>query len=91
MAILVRRIVSGTRNDGRSGVVAEGPPPQAVAINSASGSYQTDLWATGFAPVDNADPANPSLTWHVRRLLPMLGGTFCLIIDVPTDKPGAAP
>lgn len=61
-----------------------------VTINGASGIYRTDIWVTGSAPVDNADPADPALTWPADRFLPMPGGTFCFIIEVPTDEPGAA-
>ena len=71
---MVRRVVIGHDQNGRSVVVSDGPPPLAITNPQRPGYVSTDIWRTDATPAPIvAQPAEPTL--GPRRQLPAKHGT----------------
>jgi hypothetical protein len=78
----IRRVVTGDDEQGRSGIVADGPSPATYTIPSLPGFISTNIWVTTPtpAPITAAD----RIQEH-RGVCPPRGGTVIRIIDFPPE------
>lgn len=79
---MLRRIVTGHNEQGRSKVLFDGPPPQIILDQVA------ELWFTEQTPADNSD--NQDVAIRPSRMLPPAGGSIFRYIVVPPEQDHAA-
>jgi len=87
--MLIRRVVTGHDNNGRSVLVSDGAPPRTVSFRSIPGHAFAQVWTTPPSPVVPAGNADP--TEGQVNLLPPAGGTSLLIVTFPPDSTMSAP
>jgi mannose-6-phosphate isomerase-like protein (cupin superfamily) len=81
-----RRIVTGTGDDGRSRVVAEGVPPAALR---AGGTTLAELWQTGGRLADPRQGGDPDGDWQLEPR-GRAGIAFRSVVMPPGQDPGDA-
>lgn len=91
MASPIRRLVSGLKADGTSGLIQDGASPHVVVLDKENRVYRTDVWASAAMPYDNADPADPTSSWPDDRFGPLSNGTSFFVMQIPPDKAGLPP
>lgn len=79
----VRRVVTGTNEDGESVIVSEGPPPRSVTLGLAGGKKMTDLWHLSSRPRSPADGGDLD---HNANLVPPPGGIHWRVVEFPPDS-----
>lgn len=78
-----RRIVTGHTAEGRSAVLADGPPPRSYEMKHTPGMASALVWATpreAAVPWDGVDP-----TLAVASFVPEAGATRLLRVVFPPD------
>lgn len=87
--MLIRRVVTGRDNDGRSVFVSDGVPPRTVEFKSIPGHAFAQVWSTSPSPVLPVGRGDP--TEGQTDVLPAPGGTSFLIVTFPPDSTMCAP
>lgn len=78
----VRRVVTGFDDTGRSTIVTDGPAPAIKSVPGRPDYYSTNVWRTGAAPVDIAEP--DLIEAHIG-VSPPENGTVLRVIDFPPE------
>jgi hypothetical protein len=78
----VRRVVTGDDENGRSGIIADGPSPATYTMPSLPGFVSTNIWVT--APMPALIRAPDRIKDH-RGVCPPPHGTVIRIIDFPPE------
>jgi hypothetical protein len=87
--MLVRRVVVGTNEDGRSVVLSDGPAPHTHDFASLPGQSQTRIWRTPGVP--STTPPSEEPTTDTGPALPGAGGASFLIVQFAPDEVAQAP
>lgn len=84
MATMVRRVVTGWDEQGKSIITSDGPTPEVHTSAMRPGFSSTELWVTTSTPARTHEVDEP--TKRKRTLQPPPGGTICRIAELPPDS-----
>lgn len=87
--LAIRRIVTGSDENGASMVALDGTPPRTDAFKTIPGMVSRLLWATPAAPAVPFDGNDP--TPAVASIVPEVSGTRFLVVTFPPDSVFFAP
>lgn len=90
MSRSVRRIVTGHDREGKSIVVADGPPPPASAPSSRVVNF-VELWSTQSDPAELGAEIAKEPTERPFSLGPGAHGSVLRLVDFAPEPPGATP
>lgn len=79
-----RRVVTGTREDGKDVVIMDGPTPNVFQPEGRPGVVVSNLWVTNSAPADlndTSDPVEGKVALH-----PPPNGAVFRIVEFPPEK-----
>jgi hypothetical protein len=81
---VMRRIVTGHNEKGKSVIVSDGPPPVTMEFKAIPGTVFYEIWNTNAspAPIDNA----PDPTLRPIQLHPTPNGSIIRFVDIPPDS-----
>ncbi len=82
MTDLIRRVVTGNDAEGRSSIVADGPPPAVITVPERPGYVVENVWVTGETPAEIG--REDASTGH-SGILPPANGTILRVIDYPPE------
>ena len=88
MAGPIRRVVTGMKPDGTSGITHDGPAPM-IVDDQWPGSAMTELWVTDEMPVNNAVPGHRAA--RPFCLGPGPAGTVIRFCEMQPDPDGTIP
>lgn len=77
----LRRVVTGTGDDGRSTVTADAAATAVVELPAVPGTALVDLWRSDAVPLDPHEPGDPT---HAPFALMPTGSLFRIIDLAPT-------
>ena len=87
--MIVRRVVAGTDEQGRSVILSDGPAPNTHDFQSLPGQSQTRIWFTPEPAVTTPPSGEP--TTSTGPVIPGVGGASFLIVRFAPDSVADAP
>jgi mannose-6-phosphate isomerase-like protein (cupin superfamily) len=83
---MIRRIVTGTAEDGEATIISEGEPPRTHRFTHVPGFVNSMVWAT-----ESPATAGPDPTTARDSFLPRPGGTIAMLVTFSPDSIHADP
>jgi naringenin degradation protein FdeH len=81
---IIRRVVTGQNQQGRSVIVSDGPAP-ALAWEGWPGRGVTYIWGNAQTPANNADLRSPEETGDIA-ILPAGSGVSFIVMHIPPES-----
>lgn len=79
----IRRIVTGTNEQGKSYIAMDGPSPHSIAVSDEPAFGLTNLWITNSSPADNSGNNDAAACRVV--LEPPANGSIFRVVEFPPD------
>lgn len=87
MTRIVRRVVTGHNDKGKSVILQDGPVPGVHDKLAQAGLVFMEVWETGATPAP-ISPEEPEPTDHALQLVPPKHGVRIRVLDIPPEGEG---